>query len=161
MLKQLEVEDFTVFTSATFEFGALNVIHGENSSGKTHVLKLAYSLLASMVPGPNEAMGERPTKAALESRLGAKLVGVFRPDQGKLGRLTRRVRGTKTAKVRASFDEGGALSFSFSARSDRAPQITSVPPAWLVQTPVFSDSRAALHLSRICQPLSDTGHAVR
>jgi ABC-type lipoprotein export system ATPase subunit len=45
MLKRLNIENFTVFSKANFEFAAgLNVIVGENGTGKTHVLKLAYAI---------------------------------------------------------------------------------------------------------------------
>jgi energy-coupling factor transporter ATP-binding protein EcfA2 len=146
MLKQLHIEDFTVFADATLHFGALNVIHGENSSGKTHVLKLAYSALASLAAAPNEAVSDRPTKTALESRLGSKLVAVFRPDKGKLGRLARRVQGTKTAQVTADFESIGALKFSFSTRSDRATQVSDAPTAWLTQAPIFLPTRELLSI---------------
>ena len=47
MLKQLKIENFTVFAKADFEFAAgLNVIVGENGTGKTHVFKLAYAVIA-------------------------------------------------------------------------------------------------------------------
>ena len=146
MLKKLHIKDFTVFAEADFKFGALNVIHGENSSGKTHVLKLAYSALTSLAPAPNEAVGDKPTKTALESRLGGKLVAVFRPDQGKLGRLARRVQGTKSATVSATFGKSDTLKFSFSTRSDRTTQVMSVPSAWLTQTPVFFPTRELLSI---------------
>jgi len=83
MLNALTISDFTVFSSVEIQFGGLNVIHGENGSGKTHLLKLAYSLVASLVPAAKEPAGERPTQALLDHRIGAKLVGVFRPDRGK------------------------------------------------------------------------------
>lgn len=47
MLKQLKIENFTVFAKADFEFSSgLNVIVGENGTGKSHVLKLAYAMIA-------------------------------------------------------------------------------------------------------------------
>lgn len=47
MLERLSVENFTVFSKASFGFAAgLNVIVGENSTGKSHVLKLAYAVIA-------------------------------------------------------------------------------------------------------------------
>jgi AAA15 family ATPase/GTPase len=47
MLKRLNIENFTVFSKANFEFAAgLNVIVGENGTGKTHVLKLAYAVIS-------------------------------------------------------------------------------------------------------------------
>ncbi len=43
MLKTLHIRQFTVFQDARFEFSnGLNVIVGDNGTGKTHVLKLGY-----------------------------------------------------------------------------------------------------------------------
>jgi predicted ATPase len=45
MLKKLSLENFTTFEHAEFNFSkGINIIIGENSSGKSHVLKLAYSM---------------------------------------------------------------------------------------------------------------------
>ncbi|WP_083325839.1 AAA family ATPase [Hymenobacter coccineus] len=45
MLKRLHIKNFTVFADADFEFGpGLNVLVGTNGTGKTHVLKLGYSI---------------------------------------------------------------------------------------------------------------------
>lgn len=44
MLQKLTVDNFTVFDHAEFEFGMLNVIHGENGTGKTALLKLVTML---------------------------------------------------------------------------------------------------------------------
>ena len=47
MLKQLNLKNFTVFTQADFQFSpGINVIVGENGTGKSHVLKLAYAVIA-------------------------------------------------------------------------------------------------------------------
>ena len=144
MLNALTIHDFTVFSSVEIQFGGLNVIHGENGSGKTHLLKLAYSLVASLVPAANEPAGERPTKALLDQRIGAKLVGVFRPDRGKLGRLARRTQGHKRAEIDADFGSEGQLSLSFSTQSDRAVKTDRLPPEWLSQRPVFLPTRELL-----------------
>src|SRR5690349_19044995 len=43
--RTLEIRDFTCFHEAHFEFGSgINVFVGENGTGKTHVLKLLYTL---------------------------------------------------------------------------------------------------------------------
>ncbi|MEZ4436003.1 MAG: AAA family ATPase [bacterium] len=159
MITQLTLHDFTVFAEATVNFGALNVIHGENSSGKTHLLKVAYCLAAALAPRPNEAAPERPTKVWLEGTLGQKFVGVFRPERNKIGRLTRRVHGTKTASVSASFKRYAArpvplkrstspspnrLSFSFNIRADRAVRVDDIPPRWLPQAPIYLPTRELL-----------------
>lgn len=44
MLKRMTIQSFTVFDDAELEFGQLNVIHGENGTGKTHLLKLVHTL---------------------------------------------------------------------------------------------------------------------
>jgi AAA15 family ATPase/GTPase len=45
MLKKLIIENFTNFDEAEFDFvPGINIVIGENSSGKSHVLKLAYSI---------------------------------------------------------------------------------------------------------------------
>ena len=44
MLKTLAVKNFTAFPEAQLDFAeGLNVIIGENGTGKTHLLKLPYA----------------------------------------------------------------------------------------------------------------------
>lgn len=46
MLKTLTLKNFTVFPTAELEFSpGLNVIVGENGTGKSHLLKLGYAVL--------------------------------------------------------------------------------------------------------------------
>ncbi len=144
MLEQLYVDNVTVFSRAVFNLGALNVIHGANSTGKTHLLKLAYSVLGCLVPPPNAPPSERPTKGALETQLGSRLVSVFRPDRGRLGRLARRVHGQSRAEVGAHFVGGGSLTLSFSTQSDKAVRVHDLPRTWQPQAPVFLPTRELL-----------------
>ncbi len=45
MLKSLKLKNFTVFSEADFEFSeGLNVVIGENGTGKSHLLKAAYAI---------------------------------------------------------------------------------------------------------------------
>ncbi len=47
MIQSLRIEDFTVFSNSQLDFERnLNIFVGENGTGKSHLLKLAYSLLA-------------------------------------------------------------------------------------------------------------------
>ncbi len=47
MIDALTIRNLTVFPSAELKFSRrLNVIVGENGTGKTHLLKLMYSVLA-------------------------------------------------------------------------------------------------------------------
>lgn len=144
MLTALRLQGFTVFAKEDFRFGAINVIHGENGSGITHLLKLAYSIVSSLVVAANEIVAERPTKVFMDARFASKLVGVFRPDRGKLGRLVRRTQGHKRAEVLADFGPAGCASFSFSTQSDKAVRTDDLPSAWLTQGPVFLPTRELL-----------------
>lgn len=144
MITQLNLQNFTLFAEAEIGLGALNVIHGANSSGKTHLLKLAYAISASLDPAPAAGAPARPTKAWLESALGTKIAAVFRPDRNKIGRLARRVHGTKRASISVRLEGLGALDFSFSTRSDRAVVVKQTPTAWLPQSPIFLPTRELL-----------------
>jgi|HubBroStandDraft_6_1064221.scaffolds.fasta_scaffold125129_2 recombinational DNA repair ATPase RecF len=70
MIKSLHVKNFTVFPEVSFDFANhLNVIVGDNGAGKTHVLKLAYAVLARPARARRGVAGSRG-RAALR-RAGA------------------------------------------------------------------------------------------
>ena len=144
MITKLQLRDFTLFPEANFDFSALNILHGENSSGKTHILKLAYSIASTMAPGPNEQAPEQATKKLLSSTIGIKIGTVFRPDKGKLGRLTRRVPGNKRTQIAAHFLGAGKVKFSFSRKSDRTVNVEETPSDWLPESPIFLPTRELL-----------------
>ena len=144
MIRDLQLSDFTLFPKADLKFGDLNILHGENSSGKTHILKLAYAITSALAPGPSELPPEQPTKKWLESVLGTKIGAVFRPDQNKLGRLARRVQGNKRAEISASHSRHGKIAFSFSTRSDRAVSVEKTPSGWIREAPIFLPTRELL-----------------
>ena len=84
----LTLKDFTVFSDANFEFSpGLNVLIGANGTGKSHVLKVLYSITRSFsVTGltgelgprrdPRFAIGGFPTLQSIEK--------TFRPQRGQL-----------------------------------------------------------------------------
>ncbi len=76
MLKSIRFVKFTVFedTEVCFSPG-INVFLGENGTGKTHILKAAYS--ACEIGKPNGTFAE-------------KLVNVFYPSEKRIGRLVKR-----------------------------------------------------------------------
>ena len=76
MLKTLKISNFTVFGSVDFEFSSgLNVIVGENGTGKTHVLKLGY--LFSRAWPDLMAKRLRMTSQGAEVYLAERLAGLF------------------------------------------------------------------------------------
>ena len=89
VLRSLTVRNFTVFEEADLRFvRGLNVILGENGTGKTHLLKLPYAVMATSADEGRKG-AERPTKAVLQTRVAEKVVNIFRSEE-RLGRLARR-----------------------------------------------------------------------
>lgn len=63
MLKQLAIKNPTVFPETDLQFAKhLNVIVGENGAGKTHLLKMAYAVLATSWDEGRKPAATAPTK---------------------------------------------------------------------------------------------------
>lgn len=125
MIKQLKLRGFTLFQSATVDFAkGLNVVIGSNGTGKSHLLKLAYTCArwSQEMSLRTARSNSRPDKATLQKELGSKLVNVFRPDQ--LGRLTSRGPGRKRAEVQASFTGNRKSDFKFSFATNSSTDVT-------------------------------------
>ncbi|WP_241108539.1 AAA family ATPase [Pseudomonas sp. MPFS] len=148
MLKRLHIKNFTVFEEADLQFSKqLNVIVGENGSGKTHLLKLAYAGLATSSEERNRlnAASVEPTKSVLQLRMADKLVGVFRPES--LGRLARRKRGRERCDVKFFFDKSEYdLAFSFATNSKTEVSVEHLPKCWLKATPTYLPTRELLSI---------------
>lgn len=84
MLERLSIENFTVFSKANFEFAAgLNVIVGENGTGKTHVLKLAYAVIAENLSQINKQKNVVDVATEIQSRANdyfIKILDVFKAE---------------------------------------------------------------------------------
>lgn len=94
-LKSLRLRDFSVFADATFELcPGLNVIIGENGTGKSHAMKAAYSLLRV---APRRGMPHDPGSFLIHLR--DKLKGVFRPKDDDVTRLVRRAPECQRARL--------------------------------------------------------------
>lgn len=77
MLKSLHIRQFTVFRDAPFEFSAgLNVIIGDNGTGKTHVLKLGYLFSRAWTDLQTKRLKVTPQSA--ETYLAERLAALFR-----------------------------------------------------------------------------------
>lgn len=146
MLESLRVKDFTVFKAADLTFArSLNVIVGANGTGKTHLLKLPYAVMAISAE-EGRKRSEPPTKTLLQTRIAEKLFGVFRPEK-RLGRLVHRKQGRNTCEVIMSFEQPSAsLAFQFSSLAKSEVGVTSVPSQWQDKPPVFLPTRELLTL---------------
>lgn len=117
-VRRLRIADFSAFESVDLEFvDGLNIFLGANGTGKTHLLKVIYSLLEA---------------TRTDALVKEKIAGVFRPDDGNVGRLVRRGHGLDTASVALDVDQGqtsfellleGPLFHSIRAYTNRARAI--------------------------------------
>lgn len=110
MIEHLELRNFTGFTGLRLNFSAkINVIIGENGTGKTNVLKAAYGLCAGaplFKNKPDTSVDE------LETALTAKLLRLFMPLDDKLGKMHRHG-ATDQAYLSARFTEGQKIAATF------------------------------------------------
>lgn len=122
MLKSLHIENFTVFKETSLKFSSgLNVIIGENGTGKSHLLKLSYTILKTL-----ESFGDKlPAKEVAEREFARNLVDIFRSET--LGRLASRVQGSAASSISATWGKEGSIEFSFSTRKTEKVDIESTP----------------------------------
>ena len=117
----------------------LNVIVGENSTGKSHLLAVAYAATAALHRGSGEPA--TPRAAGLCAAVADQLMTTVRPTM--LGRLVHR--GRLPGQVRAAAqvawaDLGPGLAFSFSPTARTRLAVTTAPTRWLEAAPVLIGS---------------------
>ena len=158
MLKSLEVRSFTAFPQARLDFAkGLNVIVGENGTGKTHLLKLPYAVMAMSAEEGRSRGSRPPTKSFLQARIAEKLVNVFRPES--LGRLVHRRQGGGRCEVKVGFSESGTSArFSFARQSQSEVVVDHSPSAWRNRTPVYLPTRELLTIYSGFVSLYETHH---
>ncbi|MSQ72714.1 MAG: ATP-binding protein [Betaproteobacteria bacterium] len=158
MLKSLHIENLTVFPKADFTFGKnLNIIIGENGSGKSHILKAAYCAIAVSAKGAKDSASEVPTKTFLATAIADKLRNVFKPDE--LGRLARRRQGHTACHIKYVFNPSKLdLEFSFKTPSKKEVVVSKVPTDWAERRPVFLPTRELLTISPGFVSLYETTH---
>lgn len=110
MITKLDIKNFTVFNGLTIDFSPkINVIIGENGTGKTHLLKAAYGLCAGAPLFKNKPdTGEDELEAALT----AKLLRLFMPLDDKLGKMHRQG-AIDQAYLSAQFAGGQKITATF------------------------------------------------
>jgi ABC-type hemin transport system ATPase subunit len=110
-LTELELKHFTTMEEVNLKLaGGLNVIIGENGTGKSHLMKLLYSVL-------RVAQGQPATIGEAQERLGEKLAAVFKPEDGRLEHLVRGLEGTGCeAWIKA--ESGNNTFFTLSEHGD-------------------------------------------
>lgn len=127
-LKSLKVDNFTLFdeTSLTFSPG-INVFIGPNASGKTHLLKLLYSVSRAVAT----ARDLERSKSGFANHLSKRLIRNFQVP--KVGRMASRVQGHKHSAVEVQADRA-KIDFEFSTRDS---EITL--GKWQIQEDLWPD----------------------
>ena len=161
VLAVLTLTNFTVFEQAKFGFAdGLNVFIGENGVGKSHVLKVAYSLLNVVAQANRDFPTGTAPKSFFQSTITAKLMGVFKPDE--LGRLTRRGGlSRKSCHIGSLFNQKTYSNFNITFNnSSKAASITDTSPTLLkvAPFPVFLPTRELLTISPGFVSLYETTH---
>lgn len=118
MLKQLRLRNFTVFQEADLVFSpGLNVIIGENGTGKTHLLKLAYALSNAwhhLVKNHGLISDQK-----IERYFSDRLLQIFKPD--KLGSLTTTGSDGKSSVLGTFIGSIPTLSFRMADEPEMSP----------------------------------------
>jgi predicted ATPase len=148
MIKDLKIGGFTLFQKAHLTFSkGINVVIGSNGTGKSHLLKLAYTAARwSREMGLRTAKQGRPDKATMQKELGGKLLRIFRPEQ--LGRLTSRGQGRKRAEVQIGFSQGQKTGFAFSFATNSSTDVSfeKAPEEFLDSGAVFIPTKEMLSM---------------
>lgn len=156
-IKSLQLKNLTVFQDVDLKFSdGLNLIAGENGSGKTHILKMCYSIVDSCTSLDPAVAEQRPSKAELAVSVARKLVGVFRPDE--LGRLVRRQPGRNRCEVRCFFTNLRRITFSFNTTSKKEVTIDQCPLKWVEKRPVYLPPRELMTIAPGFVSLYETTH---
>ncbi len=110
MITNLTLKNFTLFNDLSIDFSAkINVIIGENGTGKSHLLKAAYGLCTGAPLFKNKPdIGDDE----LEMALTAKLLRLHMPLDEKLGKMHRQG-ATDQAYLAATFAGGQKIAATF------------------------------------------------
>lgn len=137
MLEQLTLKNFAKFSELTIDFSPrINIVIGENSTGKTQLLKAAYVA--------NAALSDELQGADLAKRL----CRIYRPAGDSLGKLVHHgTPGGVHAELEAQFAGGQRLhaKFTSSSKTVALPSIAAQPS---LGAPLFLPSKEVLSLLR-------------
>ena len=110
MIERIELTNFTAFDYLPLDLSPkINIIIGENGTGKTHLLKAAYGLCAGAPLYKNKP---DTSQDELESMLTVKLLRLFMPLDDKLGKMHRQG-ATDQASLSARFAGGQNIAATF------------------------------------------------
>ena len=117
-IKSIDMQNFMAFNSLNVSFSPqINVIFGENSTGKSALLKVMYATMKSIAEvknGKTEISNEK-----VESTMLDKLAGVFMPENDSVGRLVGRQQGSNRADIKLKLSNNDEVYMGFGNRQTR------------------------------------------
>lgn len=123
-IKSVVFEEFALFDNLKLDFSPyINVITGFNGVGKTIVLKTLYSIMKTIEDINNELVNPKVGKVSIEKAkemLASKIIGVFMPDEGRVGRLVRRKAGRGNANIKVSFEQNKNIQMRISTQMEKS-----------------------------------------
>lgn len=144
-ISRLELENFMIFNHLDVDLSPnINIISGENSTGKTALIKLLYSCLKGYSDA--DIMKGDITRDKIENMMVSKFQGVFRPDKDAVGRLVNRKQGSSRAEIRMQFKDSYELHIGFGNRQEKhieiiksnMPDFGEVSPVYLPPKEIIS-----------------------
>ena len=153
MLKTLKIKNFTVFGDVAFEFSpGLNVIVGENGTGKTHVLKLGYLFSRAWTDLTAKRLAVNQSRA--QTYLGERLAGLFQVTE-----LSTLIRQGPWTNAHLSADVSGHVPTVQSRLPHEAPsQSPGLPESmpWNVQVQRTKDDAGFLKAKVVPEVVPDS-----
>ena len=152
MLKTLHIRQFTVFQDARFDFSpGLNVIVGDNGTGKTHVLKLGYLFCRAWPDMTVKRPGVNAQRA--EVYLEERLAGLFRVSE-----LSALVRNGQNSGARLVAEVSGhipTLQMRTSSEPPLMPPSSTENMPWDIQIQRTNDAEGTLKASVVPNVVPD------
>ncbi len=145
MIKQIGLKNFTAFENLSIDFSPkINVVIGENGTGKTHVLKAAYGLCSV-------ATSMNTVAPVLEKDITASATEVFLnlycPLDKKLGKM-RRHGAAENAEVKGVLSDDNEIALKFHTNSKSFALLEKKNFYLSTKTPVFIPTKEVLSLTR-------------
>lgn len=141
MINKIKLKNFTCFKNVDLNFSkGINVIIGENGTGKSNLLRLPYTItyLGSKFNGET-------SKNIFQQRIAEKLVSVFRPES--LGRLVKRKEGKERCEIGLFFDDNNLdIEFSFASNSKSEVEIIKIPKKFQINNSIYFPTRELLSI---------------
>lgn len=123
MITEMHVEDFAIFDTFVWEkMGTVNVVIGENDTGKSHLLKLLYAVARSL---QDYERGQEARAPRWAETLASKLQWIFQPPEFALGKLVQK--GKSDLDVTARI-HGEPVHFRFGKGTTKAIRIATKRP---------------------------------